>query len=223
MLHETYLPFTEAQLREHFATVASDARADPDRHLAYYLRALDRLREHEPGESAGDPRTVRRARQIEKDERFWVVAALMGLFHGEGRQTAFASLLDRAGLTAPGDLSDWGAALEGDLALFFEVGLNSPRAYREHLSQHLDDRAPIPYVRKAAARAKLRLEGATQVDAMLIAPARGVAVLFEAKVLSDCSATVTYDVLRNQLARNIDVMLDRQGSLPFPLDQRSRS
>jgi hypothetical protein len=220
MLHETYLPFTEDQLRLHFAPVVGDPRADPDRHLSYYLKSLDRLREHELGQSPVDPQTVRRARQIEKNERFWVVAALMTLFHGSNRRDSFASLLDRAGLQAPGAFSEWGSALSGELSLFFEVGLNSPQAYREHLSQHLGDRAPIPYVREAADRARLRLEGATHVDAILIAPESGVALLFEAKVLSDCSATVTYDVLRNQLARNIDVMLDRQDNLPFPLDHR---
>jgi hypothetical protein len=220
VLHETYLPFTEDQLRLHFAAVAGDPRADPDRHVAYYRQSLNRLRDLDRGSRAADARTVKRARQIEKDERFWVVAALMALFHGGRRQSAFASLLDRAGLGAPGDFTEWTAALRGELALFFEVGLNSPRVYREYLSRNLDERAPIPYVREAAGRAKLRLEGATQVDALLIAADTGVGVLFEAKVLSDCAAMVTYDVLRNQLARNIDVMLDRQSTLPFPLDQR---
>jgi hypothetical protein len=55
---------------------------------------------------------------------------------------------------------------------------------------------------------------------MLLAPATGAAALFEAKVLSDCSATVTYDALRNQLARNVDVMLERQDRLPEPLCSR---
>jgi hypothetical protein len=51
------------------------------------------------------------------------------------------------------------------------------------------------------------LEGATKVDALLIAPETGFAVLFEAKVLADASSSIGFDVLRNQLARNIDVML----------------
>ena len=42
---------------------------------------------------------------------------------------------------------------------------------------------------------------------MLLA-ATGVAVIFEAKVLSDISAHVTFDLARNQLARSIDVMLE---------------
>jgi hypothetical protein len=43
----------------------------------------------------------------------------------------------------------------------------------------------------------------------------GVAVIFEAKVLSDVSTHVTFDVARNQLARTIDVMLEEtQHSVP---------
>ena len=114
----------------------------------------------------------------------------------------------RAGLRPPGAHSEWTDALAGDLYLYFETGLSSPRAYREYLLEHLDERSPIPYIREAAGRAGVRLEGATQVDALVIAPDTGVGILIEAKVLSDCSATVSYDVLRNQVARNIDVMLN---------------
>ena len=64
------------------------------------------------------------------------------------------------------------------------------------------------------------LEGATKVDAMLIAPATGFAVLFEAKVLADASSSIGFDVLRNQLARNIDVMLQPNPNLEDPLPRR---
>jgi hypothetical protein len=45
-------------------------------------------------------------------------------------------------------------------------------------------------------------------------------VIFEAKVLSDIDAKVTFDVMRNQLARTIDVALDRNPSLAARLDRR---
>ena len=54
---------------------------------------------------------------------------------------------------------------------------------------------------------------------MLLA-ANGVAVIFEAKVLSDISTHVTFDFARNQLARNIDVMLDANPTLAAPLNLR---
>jgi len=55
---------------------------------------------------------------------------------------------------------------------------------------------------------------------MLLAPATGVAVIFEAKVLSDISTHVTFDLARNQLARSIDVMLQANPALPAPLSLR---
>jgi hypothetical protein len=55
---------------------------------------------------------------------------------------------------------------------------------------------------------------------MLVAPASGIAVIFEAKVLSDISTHVTFDLARNQLARSIDVMLEANPALPAPLSHR---
>jgi hypothetical protein len=54
---------------------------------------------------------------------------------------------------------------------------------------------------------------------MLLA-ATGVAVIFEAKVLSEISAHVTFDLARNQLARTIDVMLEATPALAAPLSLR---
>jgi hypothetical protein len=48
--------------------------------------------------------------------------------------------------------------------------------------------------------------------AILLAPKTGVAVIFEAKVLSDVSTQVTFDAARNQLARTIDAMPE---NLPY--------
>ena len=224
VLHPVYLPFSEEQLLRHFAPVGG--RVGPDeaeRHLTYYRESLRRLAEFETGPppAAKDARAVvRRARQIEKDERFWVAAALMGVFHAGDRIARLAELLGRAlGPAPPLDgLDSWEAALDGRLHLFFEVSLPSPPAYRAWLRDHLAERAMIPYVREAAAGS--RLEGATHVDALLLAEDTGFAVLFEAKVLSDVDGQVSFDVMRNQLARNIDVMLDANPGLAPPLTKR---
>jgi hypothetical protein len=55
---------------------------------------------------------------------------------------------------------------------------------------------------------------------MLLAPGTGVAVIFEAKVLSDISTHVTFDLARNQLARSIDVMLEGNPAPTAPLSLR---
>jgi len=76
-------------------------------------------------------------------------------------------------------------------------------------------------LREAGKRRGMRLEGATKVDAVLLAPDTGFAVLFEAKVLADVSGGVEFDVLRNQIARNIDVMLEPNPRVMCPLNQRN--
>lgn len=86
----------------------------------------------------------------------------------------------------------------------------------------MDERVPIPYLKEKAAEPRSRLEGQTHADGMLIARDSGVAVIFEAKVLSDVSTSVTFDIARNQLARTIDVMLEDNQDWPR-LDRRLRS
>ena len=160
---------------------------------------------------------------MEKDERFWLATALMSLYHadgGSGRGELFARLLERAGLRPPAGFPRWEDALAGALDLFFEVNLPSPGRYRAWLRDHLGERAPIPYLKDQAQARGARLEGATRADAMLLAPATGVAVIFEAKVLSDISTHVTFDLARNQLARSIDVMLEVNSALAAPLSLR---
>jgi hypothetical protein len=160
---------------------------------------------------------------MEKDERFWVVTALMSLYYaddGSGRGKPFARLLERAGLRPPPGFPRWEDALAGAPDLFFEVNLPSPSRYRGWLRDHLDERTPIPYLKEQAEAPGARLEGTTKADAMLLAHASGVAVIFEAKVLSDISTHVTFDLARNQLARSIDVMLEANPMLPAPLSLR---
>ena len=226
VIHPIYLPFTEQQLLSHFAPVAGGM--DPtkaERHLTYYRESVRRLAAFEaaPKPTGKDAHALtRRARQIEKDERFWVVAALMGVFHSPDRVASFASLLTEAlGPAPPAEgLATWHDALAGELHLFFEVNLPSPPAYRRWLRENISDRALIPYVLEAASAAGARLEGATHVDALLLAESTGFAVLFEAKVISDADSKVSFDVMRNQLARNIDVMLDSNPNLQPPLPAR---
>ncbi|GAA0794316.1 hypothetical protein [Spirilliplanes yamanashiensis] len=222
VLHETYLPFPAEILRRHFAPVRA-----PGDHLAYYRASVANAAAHDDRVATGHLVTdaeVRRGRQLEKDERFWVAAALLGLYYGDddgaGRSERFAELLARAGVAPPPGAESWAGLLAGELHLYLEVALPSPPSYRRWLADHLDERTPIPYLRTAAARRAIALEGATRADAMLVAPATGAAVLFEAKVLSDVSTTVTYDVLRNQLARCIDVLLDPNPGMPAPLGAR---
>ena len=82
---------------------------------------------------------------------------------------------------------------------------------------NLDERQLVPHL-KERARSRSPLEGRTHVDAVLIDGSTHCAVLFEGKVTSDCSYQVTFDMMRNQLARNIDAMLDPNPQLQPPLN-----
>ena len=214
-LHPVYLPFTGAELLPHFAPITG-SKADPERHLKYYLDSLQRLVDFE---AAPDPApgqywsAVRYARQHEKDERFWLLAALLGVFYPEeGRVDRFSDLLSAAlGSASVVGVQNWRDCLEGRLELFFEVNLPAPSSYRDWLKDHVDERAVIPHLREAAVAPRVRLEGQTKVDAMLIAKDTGFAVFFEGKVLSDAAYRIAFDAMRNQLARNIDIMLDSHG------------
>jgi hypothetical protein len=221
-MHPTWMPFTEKQLRHHFAPISRGDNADPGRHLAYYRKSLERLAQH-VGDGTTDWSFVEKARQVEKDERFWIAAALMGLYYSLTPKSAFTALLERSGCAHPDDVGSWSEALDGPLELYFEAHLPAPEAYRQWLRARVSNRSPVLYVREAALRPRVRFEGGTRVDALLLASATGTAVLFEAKVLSDCSADVSYDALRNQLARNIDVMLEPNPRLAPPLSGRQPS
>jgi len=218
-----YLPFTPQQLAEHFAPVA--ARGD---HLAYYRASARRAADFKAAPPAGTPaeisQAVRWGRQMEKDERFWVAATLMQMFHAPDRIDLLGQMLQNClGDTPPDSLPSWEAALGQEQFLFFEANLPSPADYSHQLGLRLDEHILVPYLREAAElnmRRGKKLEGATKVDALLTSPDTGFAVLFEAKVVSDTSVDVQFDVLRNQIARTIDVMLEPNPRLRPPLSRR---
>ncbi len=119
-------------------------------------------------------------------------------------------------------LSTWAECLVGDLQLYYEICLPSPPSYLKWLRSNLDRRQMIPYVLDASARENLRvLEGATHVDAMILNVTNGFAWLIEAKVLSDVTYLISFDNFRNQIARNIDVMLDNTSQSGAGLERRN--
>jgi hypothetical protein len=171
VLNEIYLPFTAEQLREHFAPVGTD-QASADKHLDYYRKNVQAYRDWATNPPGGSPaqraQAKRRALQMQKDERFWAVTALMSIFHARPRLPVLAALLRRClGEVPPMDgLTSWERALgaEDELRLFFEVSLPTPPDYRRDLAQHLDERVLVRHVLESArdaARAGHALEGAT--------------------------------------------------------------
>ncbi len=230
-IERTYLPFTPDQLRTHFASTSEHgANEVADRQLPYYLESARRYQEFmadHPDRRALPISTLRLPCQIEKDERFWTVTCLMDYYYSSERPARLSALLRRAFGNVPPleDIQTWEECFAGRLYLFFEVSLPSPSGYKRLLRKNLRERQFIPYVvdagfDQAKNTVRLGLEGPTHVDAMLLNADNGFAILFEAKVLSDISYQVTFDATRNQIARNIDVMLESNPSLPEPLSIR---
>jgi hypothetical protein len=213
-----YLPFGPSILRKHFAPVHGSAE-DVDRHLTYYATSAARYRACNLGPSP--IAAAKLPRQIEKDERFWVVAAFLGLYYCDDRVARFSELLASAFREFPAlaGLHDWSHCLNGDLRLYFEVALPSPREYQDWLRAHLVERHFVPYIHDAAAHTS-RLEGPSHIDALLVNPSNGFAWAVEAKALSDTSYHVTFDALRNQIARNVDVLLDATPNVLGGLEAR---
>lgn len=225
VMHEKYLPVTESQLIQHFAPVGG-AKSAKEAKLQYYRNSLKEHRDFLARRKIPKNEQLKataRGLQFEKDERFWVVSALLGAYYPEqGRVDRLARLLRRALGDVPPfeDFATWEEALDGELSLYFEATLPSPPTFREWLASHLEERNFVPHLLEAGKKAGTLSEGRTWVDAVLVAPATGVGVLFEAKVLSDISTHISYDVMRNQIARNIDVMLDQNPKLAAPLEAR---
>ena len=210
-MHPQHLPFSDSQLLEHFV--------DPkDSHLEYYRNSLGRLEAFEDGTEA---MSVAQARQVEKDERFWTAATLVSLARHKDAARLFARVLAKTFEDGPPvqDADDWHDLLVGNLRLYLEVHLGSPRSYREWRRDH-GAAHPIPYVRERALAAGLKQEGATHADAVLVNPDTGFAVIFEAKALSDVSTSVSFDPLRNQIVRNVDCLLEKPATSAKELDGR---
>ncbi len=217
-----YLPYTEEQLLPHFT-------GDGPRHIARFRMSAERYRKFLPENTVRARIPIKVARlpcQVEKDETFWTATALKALIDSAKCRDYLSGLLSRAFGTAPpfATLPSWEECLSGPLRLVFEAALPSPKSYAAWLRQNHSRQHFIPYVIHAAGDASVRsLEGPTHVDAVIVNEANGFSVLLEAKVISDISGTVSFDAFRNQLVRNVDVLLERHADLPEPLCRRDPS
>ncbi len=249
ILEEIYLPFTEGDLLKHCVKVKNNKGKceKNEKFLDYYRKSLKKYKEFKQQnlQHIGLPISkVKHPCQIEKDERFWTAATFMTIFHNPHTNTLdeLSKILTKAyGKVPPiNAVQSWEECLEGELYLYFEANLPSSQSYKKWLQEqysycynvsrryadcpvHL-----IPYVINSSGKPyekngfvlKKTLEGASVIDALIVNPSNGFSVLIEAKVLSDISCDVTYDIRRNQIARLLDVMLERNDSLCYPLNKR---
>ena len=224
MMHPIYLPFTEKQVKSHFAEVKKgrECVSSAKKHLYYFKANIKNYRTCPEGRGQERPLSeTKKPCQVEKDEKFWTAACLMTTFHSKTRSDEIIKLFRKAYGDVPpiAKLGSWEECVKDELHLFFETNLPSPKPYTAWLRENLNNRQLIPYILDSD-NGKKNLEGPTNVDAVLMNSDNGFALIVEAKVLSDISCQVTYDVMRNQIARNVDVMLDKNPLLAPPLDER---
>lgn len=222
MMHQIYLPFTEQELLLHFADVKKNNRCVKNvNHINPYRESIDRYKQFfadNPDRSKKPLKDMKIPCQIEKDEIFWIATCMMRIFNSKSRMEDFTKLFKKTfGDIPPVEgVKSWDECFGEGLHLFFEPNLPSPISYKEWLKNNLITRQFIPYVLGRAKGSRVKYEGPTNVDAMLLNSNNGFASIIEAKVLSDISSDITYDVVRNQIARNIDVMLEENNQLcPF--------
>lgn len=208
MIEATYLPIKESQLSKYFSN---------SEHIKYFKNSSNKYGVWKKDYDIKKDE-FKDIRQIEKDERFWTTQTFIEIFEQidfNNVKKDLKNILIRAfGKTPPLNFSSWDDALKAndknDLVLKFEENIPSPMNYREYLSKNLPKRQFIPYIldwgTKADGVFRNNLEGPTHVDALIINKNTGFNLFIEAKVLSDISYEITYDVTRNQIARNIDVM-----------------
>ena len=229
-MQDKYLPFSKEELLLHFAPVGKE-REPNIKQLEYYSKSIERYEKYKEENKNILGKSLREIKgpcQIQKDERFWTVNALMNIYHNKNRVNDLCMLFEKAfGKKVPIsiEIDSWEECLNSDnLKLYFEVDLPSPPSYKNNLcSLYKEDKIQehqiIPFI-IASAHDKKILEGSTQVDALILNPDNGFNILIEAKVLSDISISVTYDVVRNQIARNIDAMIEKKKKLRDPLKKR---
>ncbi|MDX2177049.1 MAG: hypothetical protein SF028_11330 [Candidatus Sumerlaeia bacterium] len=230
LIHPIYLPFPRDVVLKYFGHSGTGASSDgvvADSALQASEEAEKNVRKFEESaarrfafdDSAADGAplaTLARAYQIEKDETFWTAATWIRVFESPRRAELLEKLLRQAfdgrdPMPLDGELADWRRCLEGRLRLRLEAVHPSPARYKKWLGEEIENggefRHLVPHVARVA-KGKTHLEGGTHVDALIVNESNGFAVAIEAKVLSDISPYVTYDMRRNQIARNLDVMMD---------------
>lgn len=201
-IHPTYLPYSREALRDHFS---DERHIDQLQHSSERLQTyLDRYQGRTRGLSITGE--VKRERQLERDERAWTISALKATFD--------ASQLEA--LTF-GGLAHFGAdrgvtpGLGDSPQLRFEVGVPSPVCYSESLRERYERTDAsvglVPYISHAAT-GRARLESATRADAVVLGEKADL--LIESKLLSDSSSSVRFDPFRNQIARNLDLLLEEK-------------
>jgi hypothetical protein len=173
---------------------------------------------HEKRATLATPlKSIKKKLQAEKDEKIWTAGCLMRWILGmpqnsqlKASPSQWSELMQRAFADFPPlkGLDKWECCFEGRLSLLLEAPMPSPADYTNvWLPKNLAARNVVRYVVDAGTGRK-GLEGTSQADAVIINEDNHFGIVLEAKVTADASCEISFDMMRNQIARMIDVMLE---------------
>jgi len=223
IIHDRYLPFSIDEVEAHLANAISrgNGPAAVRRGAGYFTESIERYREYLKVKQLADKdrrKRLKSARQFEKDERFWTACCLISL--EKSNSATWIALLKKCFSDPPAfDISSsWEKLMPSAPRVRLEAPLPSPSGYLTWLATHFSERNLVPYVLEEAVQKRTRLEGFTHADAIVVCEETGFGIVVEAKATSDLSCEVSFDLMRNQIARIVDAMLEKpdpQQSLPL--------
>jgi len=213
MMHKKLIPYKEKTVKRYFNPISQEE------HLNYFRKSIDRYKEYETNQAKFSHKKYKIYRQAEKDERFYTTRTFINLFERTDKKAILKKILVNAFGEIPPIKSSkkypqsWDNLVTDDMTLCFEKDLPAPKEYKEFLSNNLNKRHFVEYIIDSGTdkdgHYRKNLEGPSQIDAFIECKSSRLKIIIEAKYLSDISCDVTYDVTRNQIARNIDVMLEQ--------------
>jgi hypothetical protein len=213
VMEETWMPFTEKQLDDHFIEHGSKGPDGLTGHLKGFRKSINKYQDdflNNPKKYDQPVGDLVGPCQIEKDEEFWTASTLMNLYYSSTRVEDLTKAFKIAfnSDTPPSKyFKTWEECFTGDLVLLFELNMSSPPSYLNWLKRNRLDRHFVPYVLKGRMNEEV-LEGKSWIDAVFINRDNGFSVLIESKVESDISVHIRYDALRDQMIRLIDFMIE---------------
>jgi hypothetical protein len=213
VMEDTWMPFTEDQLSSHFSKDGKKGKDGLSKHLDHFRDSIEIYNKQFMSDNRGYQRLVDDLSgpcQIEKDEKFWTASTLMTLYHSETRVKDLSNVFKKAyGSDKPPltTFQTWEECFQGNLSLIFELNFTPTPAYLKWLKKNRKDRHIVPYIINADLDEE-KLEGNSKIDAVFINETNNFAALIEAKVTSDLSHDVRYDLTRNQFARFLDCLIE---------------
>lgn len=209
LMHKELMPFTEECLMKYF-----DGNNQLQQ-VIYFKYSIAKYKKYEEQKSMVKTK-FKTYRQAEKDERFYTARTFVNIFEDENnRIDRLKEMLKIAFGDKPlfnnNKFKSWDEALGTKQKLILEHQLPAPKLFKKELSNNLEKHHFIPHIIEMGCDKKgfrKNLEGATHVDAYIYCEETKLRIIIEAKVLSDISYDVRYDIARNQIARNIDCMLE---------------